>query len=221
MADSGAASSSGGFSAGAQPTNGQLVQQGVSPYLYGAPGFSPMMSAGVEAFNRNTRPILEQQMQLQGLGKSPAVGVATADALAGILPQFISEDNANRFKAAGVLQGEEGLNQSAASLAANIANQEQMRQMQAYQYAGQMQLGMGGLYNQGWQNQIAQQQLALQAAGAGGELQRQIAQQALDSAQMERLRLQGLAEQASSGVFGNVIPPSGISNTSGRTSGGK
>lgn len=199
---------------------GQVVRQGIDPFLYGPIGFGPLTYAGLEAFNTQQRPVLEQQAQLLGLGRSPAVMEITSDALSQVLPQFIMQDFENRFRAAGTLQGEEQLNQSAANLAAGIANQEQQRQLQAFQAGGDLLLGVGNLYNQSGQNQLNQMQLALQAADAGGGLQQDIAQQAMDAAQMERLRLQSLSENATTGLFSTVLPGPSQQGSTTRSSGG-
>lgn len=205
-----------------QPFPGELVRYGIDPFLYGQIGQGPLTQAGLDAFQQGTQQIVQQQAQLQGLGRSPAVGQMTADALVQVLPQFIMQDFENRFRAANTLQGEEGLTQSAAQLAANIANQEQMRQLEAFNAGGTMLLGLGGLYGDLGQLQLNQQQLALQAAGAGGDIQQQIAQQAMDSAEAERLRLQSLAEQGTTGLFTTTIPgPSQIAGSTKSSGGGK
>ena len=131
----------------------------------------------------------------------------TRRAGAGMIPQFAL--------------GQEGLTQQAAVSAADIANQEQLRQLQALGLGSQTLLGWGGLQNQASQNQLAQMQLAWQAAGAGGELQQGIAQQALDAAQLERLRLQGLSEAGTTSLFGGLPATLGqTSTTQQKQSGG-
>src|SRR3990167_3853633 len=165
--------------------------------LEGQPGQSPLTQAAVQAFQQNTLPIIQQQMQLAGLGRSGALGVSIADAMASAMPQFIQQDIQNRLAAAGMIPqfalGQEGLTQQAAGSAADIAQQ----------------------------NQLAQMQLALQAAGAGGELQQGIAQQALDAAQLERLRLQGLSEAGTTSLFGGLPATLGqTSTTQQKQSGG-
>lgn len=190
------------------PFPGELVRQGIDPFLQGAPGESPLTLAAVDAFRRNTLPIIQQQMQLAGLGQSGALGVAIGDAMAGSLPQFITADLQNRFQAANVLQGEDQLTQSAAQLAANIANQERALQLQSLQTGGNLLLGLTDPLAKAGQLQQEQQRLALQAVGAGGELQRGIVQESFDASQAERLRQQALAENATTGLFGSsVLPP--------------
>jgi len=203
----------------------QQFSQALTPMLEGQPGQSPLTQAAVQAFQQNTLPIIQQQMQLAGLGRSGALGVSIADAMASAMPQFIQQDIQNRLAAAGMIPqfalGQEGLTQQAAVSAADIANQEQLRQLQALGLGSQTLLGWGGLQNQASQNQLAQMQLALQAAGAGGELQQGIAQQALDAAQLERLRLQGLSEAGTTSLFGGLPATLGqTSTTQQKQSGG-
>jgi len=205
----------------------------LDPMLTGAPGSSPLTQAAIEAWKVQTLPILQQQAQLQGLGRSPALQQMMGQSLAVAMPQFIQSDITNRLAAAKMLpetltnqnavagllqqgrtqgvqamQGEEQLTQSAAQLAASIANQEAQRQIQASQVAGQLFLGGTEPLLRAAQLQQEQQKIALQAAGTGGELQRSVAQEVLDAGQMERLRLQGLSEAMTTGLFGgSVLPP--------------
>ena len=98
---------------------------------------------------------------------------------------------------------------SGAGLAATIGNQEAMRQLEGYRTAGQFGLGVGDLGIRAGQLQQEQQRLALQATQGAGGLQRDLQQGVADSIQAERLRLQGLSEGGSFGVFGgSVLPPS-------------
>lgn len=64
--------------------------------------------------------------------------------------------------------------------------------------------------------QLQQQQLqtALQALQGAGQLQRGITQEQLDAQQMERLRLQGLSEQATTGLFGSSVLPNTFQQSS-------
>lgn len=107
-------------------------------------------------------------------------------------------------------------------LAADIANQEAARQMQAAWQAGQLSLGQGDLYARAAQIQQAQQQLALAGFSGAGGLSRDVQQAVADSAQAERLRLQGLAEGSTIGLFGgSVLPPSLISSSRTKQSSSK
>lgn len=169
-------------------------------------GSNPITLAAIEAFNRNALPVIQHQFALQGLGGSPALGVAVGDALSQILPQTF-------------FQGEQ-LTQGAAGLAAQIANQEAERQLQAFQTGGNLLLGLSQPFGQAVTGEQGQQQLALQALGAGGQLQQNTAQLFLDSLQQDFLRRQGLSEAATTGVFGgSVIPPTGLASSKSTTSG--
>lgn len=205
--------------ASGNPLPGELVRYGIDPFLYGTPGQGPLMLAGLDNFNRNVRPLIENQMTLAGLGNSGALGVATGDALAQVLPQFIMADYDNRFRAAQTLQGEEQLNQSAAQLAASISDQEMQRQLQAYGTAGNLILGLSDPFSQAATIQQQQQGIGLQGVGAAGELQQGVAQGTMDATEMERLRQQGLAEGSTIGLFSSVLPPTLQSKT--KSSSGK
>src|SRR3970282_3041488 len=94
--------------------------------LEGQPGQSPLTQAGVQAFQQNTLPIIQQQMQLAGLGRSGALGVSIADAMASAMPQFIQQDIQNRLAAAGMIPqfalGQGGVTQQGAGRAGGIAH---------------------------------------------------------------------------------------------------
>lgn len=209
------------------------LQAALNPMMTGAPGSSPLTTAAIEAWKLQTMPILQQQMQLQGLGRSPAMPQVLGNSLAVAMPQFINQDIQNRlratelynafagrtgqerFGAANVMQGEEGLTQNAAKLAADISNQEANRQLQSFAVGGNLLLGLTDPLAKAAQLQQEQQKIGLQAFGAGGDLQQSVAQNVADAAQMERLRRQGLAEQSTTGLFGgSVLPPTmGTSTT--------
>lgn len=343
---------------------------GFSPFMQGPLGQSPMTQAAIGAFTQNTLPVIQNQMALQGLGSSPALGQAVGQSLATALPQFIQGDLSNRLAAiqglqaqqqigqgqqqigqqgiglagqlagqaaqqrlagaqslqqqqqleqaqqglgqqglglagqfagqaaqqrlagaqglqtqlgleqaqqglgqqglglagqlagqaaqqrlaglqglqqqqqltqggfglasqianqqaqqrlAGVqgLQAQQQLGQQGAGLAAQIANQEAMRGLQAAGQAGSLYGGLAsGVYNPMAQLQQAQWQQGLQGFGSAGQLQRDVTQGRIDAATMDFLRQQGLAEQATTGIFGgSVLPPAFQQSTS--TSGGK
>lgn len=169
-------------------------------------GLSPitqaLIDAQMRAFNVSALPTIQNQFALQGLANSPALGQAVGQSLATAFPGFI--------------QAGESLGQSGAGLMANIANQEAARQLQAAQVAGNLFLGFG--QNMGNAGQLQQQQFqsALQGFQGAGQLERGILGEQLDASQMERLRLQGLSEQATTGLFGgSVLPP--IGQVTGRT----
>lgn len=75
------------------------VARSLDPYMTGQPGWSPMTQAGVREFMQNQAPILQHQMQLQGLGNSPAVADVIGRSLATSMPQWIQNDLSNRLQA--------------------------------------------------------------------------------------------------------------------------
>ncbi len=205
---------------------------GFAPFTQGPLGFSPATQAALQQFNQVTRPGLQNQAALAGLGNSPALLEAISLGQAQALPGFISQDLQNRLTAsqglqqgiglAGQLTGAgEQLGQSAAGLAANISGGEAQRQLQAAQISGNLLLGQASnVAFPAAQTQLAQQQQALTAFGGGGQLQRGITQEQIGATQQERLRQQALSEQATTGIFGgSVLPPTlqqtGTSNTTG------
>ena len=197
------------------PTLGDTVQQGISPFLQGPLGFSPATQAAANAWTRTSLPIIQNQLQLQGLGQSPAVAEATSLGLSNALVPFIQGDLSNRFQAAQALQGEEGLNQNAAQLQANIYNQAQQRQLAAAGQYGQLGLGYGqGIALPGAQLQQQQRLGGLQALGTAGGLVRSVYQDMSDAQRAEFLRLMGLAEASSSGLLGGFSPITGTRTTS-------
>jgi hypothetical protein len=196
------------------------AQAGLLPFTTGNLGDSPLTRAAIEAFKINALPVIQHQFALQGLGQSPALGVAVGDALASAMPAFIQNDLANRLTASQALQQRgltqqqlggqflgqgEQLGQNAAQLIANIGNQEAMRQLEASKVAGQLVLGYGLPMTQLEQSQV---QNALGAFTGAGQLQRGVVQEQLESEYMDYLRQQGLAEQTTTGLFGgSMLPP--------------
>jgi hypothetical protein len=175
-------------------------------------GLSPitqaLIDAQMRAFNASALPVIQNQFALQGLGSSPALGQAVGQSLATAFPGFI--------------QTGEQLGQAQAGLVANIANQEAMRQLQAAQtMAGIYGTLAGQVYNPMAELQQSQAQQALQAFGSAGELQRDIAQQQIDAAQMDFLRRQGLAENATTGIFGSSVLPPTFQQSTTSSGGGK
>lgn len=171
------------------------------PQMY--QGQSPLTQSAIAAFNQSTLPVIQNQMALQGLSQSPALGMALGSSLAQALPQFI--------------MGGEQLNQSGAKTYADILNMQQQNQLAANQQSlGAMQL-LGQTGNQASAAQNAQLQNALGIFGGGGQLQQNITQQQLDNAQMDFLRRQGLAEQSTTGLFGGTTLPPTLQQTAKTT----
>lgn len=232
----------------ATPLTNWALQQ-YAPFTEGQIGYSPLTQAALDAFQQQTLPVIQQQFELQGLGRSPALGVATGQALATALPPFISQDIQNRLAAAQAITGAgaedvqrqyaatvtdlqnrlaatgfipqaEQLVQQAAMNTAQVAQAEQARQLQALGLAGQLTTGLAPLLGSAAQLQQAQQQLALQAWGQGGQEQAQTAQGLLDARQMELLRQQALTEAGTLGLFGSAVIPPTVAGKS-ITTGGK
>lgn len=108
----------------------------------------------------------------------------------------------------------------AAVAAGQMSAAEADRQMNAYLQMGNMMLGLTNPYSQAAGAQAGQQQTSLTGYSQAGQLQQNTAQQVLDALRMEMLRLQGMSEAGSTGLFGgSVLPPSlgQSSATSGST----
>ena len=164
-------------------------------YMMGSPGQSPALQAGVDAFNTAQLPVIQNQMQLAGLGQSPAVAQSASMGLSQALtpadPVGYAEPTAGR----PLNQGQTGLDQSAANLAANIYNQDYNRQMQAMNNASQTLLGTAANVSApATQLQYTGQQQGIGNLAAAGQLQQDTTQNVADSNRNEFLRLQGLAK---------------------------
>ena len=151
------------------------IQRAYAPFVGGNDiGSSPAMQAAMGAFTQNTLPVIQGQLQLQGLGDSPAVADVAGRSLGTALPGIIQNEQQNRLSAA------QGLTWFGSNLV--LPGQEQASNF-------------------------------MQSAG---ELQRGLEQDPFDAAREEALRLQGLSESATTGVFGTYQP---ITKT--ESSGGK
>lgn len=206
----------------------QATLSGALPFISGGLADSPAVQASIGAFNELTLPVIQQQLQLQGLGQSPAVAEAAGSALAQSLPAILQNEQRNRLAALGFLpqqqelaQREETLGQQAAQLAANIAATQQAQQLDAFRTAGNLALGLGSNLQNAGQLQLQQQQLALQGLSQAGELQQATAQDTFNAEQADFLRRLGLAESASSGVFGSTGLPLDTVATTKSSGGGK
>mgnify|MGYP003503999530 FL=1 len=161
-------------------------------YMLGSPGQSPALQAGVDAFNMAQLPVIQNQMQLAGLGQSPAVAQSASMGLSQALTPLIQSAMSNQLQAVQLNQGQTGLDQSAANLAANIYNQDYNRQMQAMNNAGQTLLGTAANINApATQLQYTGQQQGIGNLAAAGQLQQDTAQNYADTNRNEFLRLQG------------------------------
>lgn len=185
-------------------------------YMMGSPGQSPALQAGVDAFNMAQMPVIQNQMQLAGLGQSPAVAQAASMGLSQALTPLIQSAMSNQLQAVQLNQGQTGLDQSAANLAANIYNQDYNRQMQAMNNASQTLLGTAANVNApATQLQYAGQQQGIGNLAAAGQLQQDTAQNYADMNRNEFLRLQGLGEASGTGMLGGFSP---VTTTSSQSS---
>jgi len=185
-------------------------------YMMGSPGQSPALQAGVDAFNMAQMPVIQNQMQLAGLGQSPAVAQAASMGLSQALTPLIQSAMQNQLQAVQLNQGQTGLDQSAANLAANIYNQDYNRQMQAMNNASQTLLGTAANVNApATQLQYTGQQQGIGNLAAAGQLQQDTTQNVADSNRNEFLRLQGLGEASGTGMLGGFSP---VTTTSSQSS---
>lgn len=176
-------------------------------YMMGSPGQSPALQAGVDAFNMAQLPVIQNQMQLAGLGQSPAVAQSASMGLSQALTPLIQSAMQNQLQAVQLNQGQTGLDQSAANLAANIYNQDYNRQMQAMNNASQTLLGTAANVSApATQLQYAGQQQGIGNLAAAGQLQQDTTQNVADSNRNEFLRLQGLGEASGTGMLGGFSP---------------
>ncbi len=176
-------------------------------YMMGSPGQSPALQAGVDAFNMAQLPVIQNQMQLAGLGQSPAVAQSASMGLSQALTPLIQSAMQNQLQAVQLNQGQTGLDQSAANLAANIYNQDYNRQMQAMNNASQTLLGTAANVSApATQLQYTGQQQGIGNLAAAGQLQQDTTQNVADSNRNEFLRLQGLGEASGTGMLGGFSP---------------
>jgi hypothetical protein len=166
-------------------------------------------------FQQLQQPVIQNQAALMGLGTAPHVMQATSMGLSEALTPLLQSDLQNKLAAVSANQQEEQLNQSAASLAANIGNMDAQRRMSAFQNAGNLLLGgAANVYAPGAQLEYGGRTNALQGLATGGQLQQDTAQNAMDAQRAEFLRLQGLSEGSSSGMLGGFSPTTGSSTNS-------
>ena len=176
-------------------------------YMLGSPGQSTALQAGVDAFNMAQLPVIQNQMQLAGLGQSPALAQSASMGLSQALTPLIQSAMSNQLQAVQLNQGQTGLDQSAANLAANIYNQDYNRQMQAMNNAGQTLLGTAANINApATQLQYTGQQQGIGNLAAAGQLQQDTTQNVSDASRSEFLRLQGLGEASGTGMLGGFSP---------------
>ena len=221
---------------------GNMTQAEITQQLQGfigmPGGVSPQTQAAIAAFQQAQLPIIQQQFELQGLGRSPALGSAVGGALTQAMVPFMQSDLTNRMNALQMVSQQQQfgrtqglaeymqpaqLGQSAAGLAAQIGQNESNRQLTALGLQGQLAMGMTDPLSRAAALEQARQQMALQGFGAAGTAQRDVQQQLIDEQNRDFLRRQGLAEQGTFGAFGTVLPPAfqSGSTTTSKPSGGK
>ena len=178
-------------------------QLGVLGSVIGGPvGSSPATRSGMEAWRQSVLPTVEHEMVNAGLGRSgdllKAVGSSASQAMFPLLQQEI----ANRMTGAGML--------------GQVAQAQTQREMVPREQTLQsLQFGA----NTGLQlasQEFQQRQAAIQQALSAGQITRDIAQQQLDNAHSEFLRLAALSEAATLGPLGQVLPS--LIGTRARTS---
>lgn len=140
------------------------VANSLQPFMQGTPGWSPMTQAGVGAFMQNELPLIQNQMQLQGLGNGPAVSDVMGRSLATSMPQWIQGDMANRLTAS---------NQASQFGASNLIpawDQQLKGQAQALQglsSSGEVIRGMGQDVNDAQREEMLRQQGISEATTTG------------------------------------------------------
>jgi len=81
------------------------IKNAYTPFTEGPLGYSPATQAQMGAFTQNTLPVIQNQLQLQGLGQGAAVADVAGRSLATAMPQFMQQDATNRLQAAQGMTG--------------------------------------------------------------------------------------------------------------------
>lgn len=81
------------------------IRGAYQPFISGDIGSSPAMQAAMGAFTQNSLPMIQNQLQLQGLGNSPLVADVAGRSLGTALPSIIQGEQQNRLSAAQGLTG--------------------------------------------------------------------------------------------------------------------
>lgn len=108
------------------------IRGAYQPFISGDIATSPSMQAAMGAFTQNTLPVIQNQMQLQGLGDSPAVADVAGRSLGTALPQIIQNEQQNRLAAGQGLTG----------LGANLILPGQQQASNFLQSSGELQRGL-------------------------------------------------------------------------------
>lgn len=115
------------------------VQNALQPYMTGPMGFSQATDAAMGQFMQSTAPVLQNQMQLQGLGNGPAVADVMGRSLGEALPQFIQGDLSNRLQAASQMTN---LGSGVVIPSWDMQMKQQGQALQGMQSAGELQRGI-------------------------------------------------------------------------------
>jgi hypothetical protein len=176
------------------PTPGATFgQRGLLQQLVGGPvGSSPATMAGMEAWRSNVLPTVQNEMALQGLGRSGPELEAVARSQTTALVPFIQQEIQDRMTSLGVLQ--------------EMANAETAR----WQYPSQATMQAlttqaNGLASLG-QSMFDQQSAAIKQVLDSGQIQEDRARELFSAAMNDYMRLQNLAQAATLGPFSALAP---------------
>jgi hypothetical protein len=176
------------------PTPGATyAQQGLLQQLMGGPiGSSPATIGAMQSWRSNVLPTVQNEMALQGLGRSGPELEAVARSQTGAFVPFVQQEIQNRMTSLGVLQ--------------EMANAETQR----WQYPSQQTMQALTTQAQGLaslgQSMFDQKTQAIKAQMDAGTLQEDRARELFGAAMDDYLRLQNLSMAATLGPFGQLAP---------------
>ena len=201
------------------------IASSTQPFMTGPMGQSPVLQQAAEQFKALSLPVIQNQFALQGLGGSPALGQAVGVSMGNALVPLMQQDMQNRLSAINLAQQRVGGAGELGVRGEELAQTGPVRAAQAYTTSAQpglQSLDLAGKFGATAGNQMSdlanqlrqRQELSLSAFGSAGEAQRNVQQQAYDSAYQDYLRRQSLSEASSTGLFGGQVLPSTISQNS-------
>lgn len=176
------------------PTPGATyAQQGLLQQLLGGPiGSSPATVGAMNSWRTNVLPTVQNEMALQGLGRSGPELEAVARSQTQALVPFVQQEIQNRMTSLGVLQ--------------EMANAETARWMYPSQQTLQaLTTQAQGLASLG-QSMFDQQVTAINQQLQAGQIQEDRARELFGAAMDDFLRLQNLSMAATLGPFGQLAP---------------
>jgi len=140
------------------------VAQSLDPYMSGPFGYSPATQAATSAWLQNTAPVIQNQLQLQGLGNGPIVADVMGRSMATALPQFVQNDLTNRLAATNAAS-----NFGATNLIPAWGQQtgQQAQTLQGLSSAGEVQRGMEQDLNDAAREEQLRQQGLSEATTSG------------------------------------------------------